>query len=85
MRVMDPDMHCNHFLRRHFVRTYTCNSKTTGLTQMFYMSDDCSTIKDVYFLCKSWLQDTNGKLRYQTPITVCFQEAIFPYTVYLDT
>ena len=28
-RVMAPNMHCNLFLIRHFVHTYTHNSKTT--------------------------------------------------------
>ena len=29
-RLMDPDMHRNLFMIRHFVPTYTHNSKTTG-------------------------------------------------------
>ena len=42
----------NHFLRRHFVRPYTRNSKTTGRMLTFYIQNDWSTIGDVYFLCQ---------------------------------
>ena len=49
LRVMDQNTHCNHFLVRHFVCTYTHNSKTTGRMRTFYMYilNDCSTTRDV--------------------------------------
>ena len=34
-----------------FLHTYTHNSITTGCIQTFYISNDCSTLGDVYFLC----------------------------------
>ena len=46
-----PKMHRNHFPIRHYLRTYTCNSKTTGHMLMFYILNDCSTVEDVYFSC----------------------------------
>ena len=49
---MNPNMECNHFPIHHFVRIYTCNSKTTGRMPTFYILNDCSTIGDV-FLCVS--------------------------------
>ena len=50
-RVMSPNTEHNYFLMQHFVHTYTRNSITTGRMLMFYISSDCSTIRDVYFLC----------------------------------
>ena len=52
-RVMDPDMHRNHFPIQLFERTYICNSKTTGRMWTFYMYilNHYSTIRCVYFLC----------------------------------
>ena len=54
-QVMSPNTERNHLLIQHFVRTYTRNSKTTGGMPTFYISNDCSTIVDVNFLCQSWL------------------------------
>ena len=71
-QVMDPNMHSNHFLIRHFVYTYTRNSKTTGCMQTLYISNDCSTIVDVFFMCYSWMWDTNAKLHLQACIAVSF-------------
>ena len=34
-----------------FVHTYTHNSKTTGRIQTFCVSNECSTMGDVYSLC----------------------------------
>ena len=34
-RVLDLNTRFNHFLIRHFVRTYTRNSKTNGRMQTF--------------------------------------------------
>ena len=45
-----PNAHCILFPIQHFVCTYTYNSKTTECTRKFYISNDCSTIEDVYFL-----------------------------------
>ena len=33
-----------------FVRAYTRNSKTRGRIQTLYLSNNCSTIEDAYFL-----------------------------------
>ena len=68
---MDPNMQGNLFqIQTTFVRTYTRNLKTTGHTQTLYILNDCSTIRDIYFLCKSWMRDMNGELWLQTLITV---------------
>ena len=48
--VMDWNTHHNHFSIQHVVGTYTHSLKTTGHMWMFYVSNDCSTIRDVYFL-----------------------------------
>ena len=45
--VMDPNMNHNHFSIWHFVCTYAHNSKTTGRIWTFYISNDCSSIRDV--------------------------------------
>ena len=71
-RVMDSNTHRNHFSICRFVRTCTRNSKTTGCIWTFYIANDCPTIADVYFLCWSWIRDTNGDLRFQTRIAVSF-------------
>ena len=34
----------------HFVRTYVHNSKTKDHIRMLYLTNDCSTIGDIYFL-----------------------------------
>ena len=58
-----------------FVRAYTCNSKTTGRIWTLCISNNCSAIWDVYFLCagaccdirlasydsKHWAQFFSGK------------------------
>ena len=49
-RVVERNVHRNHFLIWHFVCTYTRNSKTTGCMRTLYISKDCSTIRNVYFL-----------------------------------
>ena len=36
---------------RHFMRTYIHNSKIIGRIWTFYISNNCSTISDFYFLC----------------------------------
>ena len=61
------------FALRRFVRIYIRNTKTTV---QFYadvlISNECSTIAGVYFLCYTWNRDTNGELRLQTRIAVSF-------------
>ena len=83
--VMDPNRHCNHFPVQHFVCPYTCNSKTTGRMQTFYILNDFSTIGDVYFS----VLELNARYKWQgTPSNkhpVSFLWAIFAYTMYLDT
>ena len=49
-RVVDLNMHRNHFLIQQFVCPCTHNSKTIGHMWMFYISNDCCTIGGVYFL-----------------------------------
>ena len=53
-----------------FVHTYTCNWKTTRRMQTFYIPNDCSTIRDVYFMCYSWIWDTNGEVLLQACISL---------------
>ena len=67
---MSPNTHCNLFPIWHFVCTYTHISKSIGCVRMFYISNNSSTIRDVYFLCQSSIQGMNGKLWLQTCITV---------------
>ena len=61
------------------VLAYTRNSKTTSRMRMFYKSHDCSAIRDVYFLCYSWMRDANGDLHCQTRIEISFVQAICAY------
>ena len=49
-QVMEPNMERNPFLIQHFVRTYNCNSKTIGGIRKLYISNECSTIGDSFFL-----------------------------------
>ena len=49
--VMNRNTERNYFWRQHFVHTCTRNSKTKGRMLTFYISNDCSTIGDVDFLC----------------------------------
>ena len=70
--IMDPNTHRNHFPIQHFVHIYACNSKTTGDTRTFYISNDCSTIGDVYFLLEV---DVRYKWRVMPPNT---HHSLFP-------
>ena len=81
---MNRNTERNYFPIQHFVHTYTRNSKTTGRMLTFYISNDCSTIGDVNFLCYSWVQDMNGELSLQTRTEVSFWQVIFAYTMQLD-
>ena len=46
--LMGPNTQCNPFSIRHSVLTYTRNLKTTDCMQTFYISNNCSTIGDIY-------------------------------------
>ena len=70
--IMNLKTPCNFFSIQHFVRTYMHDSKTTDSMWTYYISNDCSIIGDVYFLCWSWMQDMIGELELQTCITVSF-------------
>ena len=50
-RVMDLNTERNHLAIPRFVHIYTCNKKTTGCIRMFYVSNDCSAMENVYCLC----------------------------------
>ena len=47
---MAPKTRRGGFSIRYFVPNYMHNSKTTGGITTFYLSNDCSTIGDIYFL-----------------------------------
>ena len=49
------------FPMHHFVHTYTYNSKTKVCIMMFDLSNNCSTIRDIYF----WFR-ADGCSTYQT-------------------
>ena len=83
-RVMDPNMHRNHFAIRRFLRTYTRNSKTTGCMRTFYISKDCFTITDVYILLEP---HSRYKWRVTPPNThrsLFLISHFYTYTVFLD-
>ena len=62
--------HHSLFLKYHFLHTSTHNSKNTGCTWIFYMLNDCSTIRDVCFLGQSCVQDMIGESVFNAPL-VC--------------
>ena len=62
----------NYFSIHPFVYTYTRNPKTTGCMVMFYIPNDCSTIRVVGFLRQSWMQNADVKVHLQTCIPVAF-------------
>ena len=64
---------CRPFSIHHFVRTYTHNLKTKGRIRMLYLTNDCSTIGEIYFLGYNCMRDTIGKLWIQTRIATSFQ------------
>ena len=70
---MASNMRCSGFSIHHFVRNYMHNSKTKGRIMMFYLSNDCSTIGDIYSLGKSCIQVTISELLVQTRITTTFR------------
>ena len=83
LSVQTPN--ATYFLIQHFcAHLYTRNSKITGRMLTFYICSDYSTIGDVNFLCKSWMQDANGKVHLETRIAVSFQYSIFAHTVQID-
>ena len=73
---MAPSTFCSLFPASRFVHTYMHNLKTKGRIRMFYLSNNCSTIGDVYSLSQSCMQDRNGKLWIRTCITNIFQHYI---------
>ena len=40
------------------VHTYAHNLKIKGCIRMLYLTNDCSTIEDIYFLGYNYMQDT---------------------------
>ena len=60
----------------HFALIYTYSAKTTGRITTFYLSNDCSTIGEVYFFSYSCMWDTIGELWLQTRITVSFRHNV---------
>ena len=48
LEVMDTNMRQDLFPIHHFVCTYTHNLRTIGCIWMFYLSSNCSTIRDIY-------------------------------------
>ena len=53
---MSPNTESNYLLIQHFVRTYTCNSKTTGCMWMFYISNDALLSKMSIFCVTAGLK-----------------------------
>ena len=68
---------CSLFPLHHFVCNYTHKSKTTGSIRMLYLSNEYSTIGDIYFLGWSYMWDTISDLWIQTGIATSFQYDIF--------
>ena len=62
----------------------TLITQSTDCTQTFYISNDCSTLGDVYFLLE-WNVRYEWQLRLQTHIAVSFRSAIFADAAYVDT
>ena len=68
---MNPNTKCNHFPIHHYVRIYTRHLKTTGCMLMFWISNDYSTIGDVYFLFCALAVDARYKWRVTPANTHC--------------
>ena len=77
---MDPNTHCKHFLKDILCIVDTHNSKTTGCMPTFYISR-LLYYRRCLFLCQSWMQDMNGKLRLQAHITVFAISHLYVYNV----
>ena len=61
----------------HFMHNYMHKSKSKGRIRTFYLSNDCSTVRNIYFLGQSGMRDTIGKLWIQTCIITTFQYDIW--------
>ena len=66
---MDSNTHHNLFSIQHLCIP-TLVTQTPGRIRTLYISNDCSTIEDIIFLCQSWIRDMIGKLWLQTLIAV---------------
>ena len=55
---------------------YMHNSKTKGRVRMVYLSNDCSTIGDMYSFGQSCMWDTISELWILTPIAITFRYGI---------
>ena len=69
---MAPNVYCAGFPICHFVCNYKPNLKTKGHIRMFYLSNDCSTIGDIYSLGQSCIWDTIDELWIKTRIPTIF-------------
>ena len=70
---MGPNTHHGGFSICCVVRHYMHNSKTKARIRLFYLSNDCSTIRDIYSLGYSCIWINISKLWVQTRITNTFQ------------
>ena len=59
---------------------YMHNLKAIGHIRTIYISNDCSTIADVYFQVQSYMQDMTGKLWLHTT-----HHSLFPIRHFVDT
>ena len=64
------------FLYAIFVHNYTHNSITKGGIRTFYLSNDCSNIRDIYSLGYSYMQDAIGKISIQTQKVITLRYTI---------
>ena len=69
---MAPKVYRTGFPTYHFVCKYKHNLKTKGHIRMFYLLNDCSTIKDIYSLGQSCMWDTIDELWIKTCIPTIF-------------
>ena len=76
---MAPNRRRGLFRIRHFVHTYMPNSKTKHRIRTFYLSNDNSTIEDIYFLGYSCMRDTIDELWFQARIATFFRYDICAY------
>ena len=70
---MAPNTHRGLFSICHFVFTYKHNLKTKAHKWTFYLSNNCSTNENVYFLGWSCMWGTIVKLRIQTCYATSFR------------
>ena len=70
---MEPNTLRSGFSVRHFVCNYMHKLKTECHIRIFYLSNDCFTIRDIYSLGWSCMWVTIGKLWIQTRIATTFR------------